>query len=534
MKKWTLLFAMLFSLASWGQTASRYSSIADTVNNTTTVLPNAVQIVANPAVSVFTYPGPTVNCGISACTKATTYTDQTASVACGSSAQLVLDISNACSAIGDSLGNFAFWVLPGKYQYCVGSSSTPTLCFNITVTPDVNGVSTFTGNNTFSGNNIFSGVNSFTGSLFQSSATNPAGSGLIRLATGDQFCWRNAGNTADVCITKNGSDQISIPNLVFNPGTLTLSNNGVFTNTQGNQYLQSLLNSCSSASEYFTVQNSNNTTDALSGCVAVPLSATVHQQNGIAGYVNTLATGGSGGAVAGYFQARVLSGSANGPSIWGINPIVQDVVGPTGEQMMDAEMDMNVVGSPARAWGMLFTGNTTGTMPAGAGNAATIDIRAPGYASCTNNCTTAKQWVAGLNIEDSAASGAAINIGATSSASSTNSMPLTLNARDSGGTLRPVTLTAIFNGSVGATLGINNAIQKLNIQDKGQCTMAAGTCSAQTLNNTYTGAPICIVTWTGTGSLAGSIKVASSTTTVTPSSSNGADTAIVNWICIGS
>jgi hypothetical protein len=73
----------------------------------------------------------------------------------------------------------------------------------------------------------------------------------------------------------------------------------------------------------------------------------------------------------------------------------------------------------------------------------------------------------------------------------------------------------------------------LKLRDQGQCTMAAGACAAQTLAHTYAVAPACIATWTGTGTLTGIIKIASTTTTVTPSSSVGTDTAQVNWVCFG-
>ncbi len=74
---------------------------------------------------------------------------------------------------------------------------------------------------------------------------------------------------------------------------------------------------------------------------------------------------------------------------------------------------------------------------------------------------------------------------------------------------------------------------RVKITDQGSCTMTAGACAAQTLGSTYTTAPTCIGTWTGTGALAGTIKMPSTTTTVTPASSNGADTAVVNWACFG-
>lgn len=75
--------------------------------------------------------------------------------------------------------------------------------------------------------------------------------------------------------------------------------------------------------------------------------------------------------------------------------------------------------------------------------------------------------------------------------------------------------------------------KRLNLTDRGACTMTAGTCSAQALASTYTSAPTCVATWTGTGALAGTLKIASTTSTVTPSSNNAADTAQVNWLCFG-
>lgn len=73
----------------------------------------------------------------------------------------------------------------------------------------------------------------------------------------------------------------------------------------------------------------------------------------------------------------------------------------------------------------------------------------------------------------------------------------------------------------------------LKLKDQGQCTMAAGTCTAQSLGHTYAAAPFCVVTWTGTGTLTGILKAPSTTTTTTPASSVGTDTAQVNWACFG-
>lgn len=55
------------------------------------------------------------------------------------------------------------------------------------------------------------GTTSVKSSDFLTSSVNPAASGIVRLATGDSVCWRNFANTADVCLSKNSSDQIVIP-----------------------------------------------------------------------------------------------------------------------------------------------------------------------------------------------------------------------------------------------------------------------------------------------------------------------------------
>jgi hypothetical protein len=65
----------------------------------------------------------------------------------------------------------------------------------------------------------------------------------------------------------------------------------------------------------------------------------------------------------------------------------------------------------------------------------------------------------------------------------------------------------------------------------GSCTMSAGTCTAQSFGITLDTAPVCTVTWKGAGTLSGNLKVTSTTTSVTPSSSGASDTAQVNWSC---
>jgi hypothetical protein len=95
------------------------------------------------------------------------------------------------------------------------------------------------------------------------------------------------------------------------------------------------------------------------------------------------------------------------------------------------------------------------------------------------------------------------------------------------------------SGNINALSGIYEPWN--DITERFQCTMAAGTCSAQTLTHIYTnGNMSCTASWSGTGTLTGLIKVAitigsipSTYATVTPSSTVGTDTAQVWGTCIG-
>lgn len=80
-----------------------------------------------------------------------------------------------------------------------------------------------------------------------------------------------------------------------------------------------------------------------------------------------------------------------------------------------------------------------------------------------------------------------------------------------------------------STAGISGG--QLYIYESGSCTMSSGACSAHPLTKTYSTAPRCFGSWTGSGTLTGILKFPSTTSTVTPASSVGSDTAVVNWEC---
>jgi len=222
----------------------------------------------------------------------------------------------------------------------------------------------------------------------------------------------------------------------------------VFTNTQMNEYNQSLLNGCNPLQEFQAAQGPNFSTDAVAGCVAMPSSATVHQANGLAGYAsNSVSQAQSGGAVGVYGQGRVLvsgPGNNNGNAVWGMNSLVEDSPGTASTQLISNEVDINILGSPVRAWGVLITGamGLDGVVPpSGAG----LEVRAPSYASGND-----KPWPAALRLADSAGEHA-IDVGTAASGAS---MPINFISRDSSGAVHNTTVGATPSGDVSISSGL--------------------------------------------------------------------------------
>lgn len=102
-------------------------------------------------------------------------------------------------------------------------------------------------------------------------------------------------------------------------GSGAVSNPGVFTDTQMNAYLTSLVNGIVPATEFQVEQGAHNATEAITAGIAFPMGSTVYQGNVIAGYAKTLST--TTNVVAGYFQTRIGINSGKG---WGVNPVFDD------------------------------------------------------------------------------------------------------------------------------------------------------------------------------------------------------------------
>ena len=105
------------------------------------------------------------------------------------------------------------------------------------------------------------------------------------------------------------------------------------------------------------------------------------------------------------------------------------------------------------------------------------------------------------------------------------------------GTTGTVTLqaghTLVPSGGVDLANGSTGSGAFLRMLDQGSCTMTSGACASVTLNHTYTTAPVCLGNWTGSGTLVGALKMPTTTTSVTPASSVGTDTAVVSYVCFG-
>lgn len=65
------------------------------------------------------------------------------------------------------------------------------------------------------------------GAPFISNSANPATSGILRLASGDSICWRNAANSANLCVAKDTSDVLNWAGGAIKFPEIACSNSGV-------------------------------------------------------------------------------------------------------------------------------------------------------------------------------------------------------------------------------------------------------------------------------------------------------------------
>lgn len=314
------------------------------------------------------------------------------------------------------------------------------------------------------------------------------------------------------------------------PGSLVFTNAGVFTNTQMNQYIVSLVNGCNPLTEFRAAQGTNADTEGVTGCVAMPNTATVHQSSGVAGYSTNSFGASSGGGTGGYFEGRQL---ANGGASWGLNELVQDTNTVTGHQLAGNEVDVNFFGAPARVWGIIISGASSGAAPSGNGNAAAVEVRAPGYAG--NGVT----WNSGINVDIGATSVCAICINPISSGNTQSSQSLEFLATNSGGTTLTANMALDSNGVVNipcsnANLSISSGFNTgtLNTGHTGFCsftvTVGSGTAGSTGVLSlpTDTAGWICRAENTSRAALISQSANTSSSVTLT---NYGSTFAATNW-----
>lgn len=188
--------------------------------------------------------------------------------------------------------------------------------------------------------------------------------------------------------------------------------------------------------------------------------------------------------------------------------------------------------------GLGYWGATAGTCPTGGANSFSTCFGATPVFKCTTNgqCTAALGLISSAGV--TATTG--LTDSAVTSACSLNTTAGGLiqpnTCTGTGNTVRatsPTLTTPVLGAATGTSLDMSGASGGLKIKDQGTCTMAAGTCAAQSLGHTYATTAVCFATWNGSGTMTGIMKAASTTTTVTPASSVGTDTAVVNWFCLG-
>lgn len=143
-----------------------------------------------------------------------------------------------------------------------------------------------------------------------------------------------------------------------------IANAGVFTNTQYNTLLTSYINSPNPGAWYSSQQGGTYATDAVTGAIDIPVGATVHQVNGVAGYVRVQ---GSPAGVGVFGQCMMSAPATTG--CWSLNTVAANSNGVTSTGynfgFLGIEFDINVYpvaggGAPSgNAAGVYIVGNST-------------------------------------------------------------------------------------------------------------------------------------------------------------------------------
>lgn len=126
----------------------------------------------------------------------------------------------------DAFGNYQVCAAPSVQTVSVSGAGLNTYFYKASIGIEPNSNVIFTGSITFTGPVTIPLSSSLIANAFISSSANPAGSGILRLASTDTVCWRNNANSGDVCLSKNASDNLLWPNgLSLGGGTVLATTN---------------------------------------------------------------------------------------------------------------------------------------------------------------------------------------------------------------------------------------------------------------------------------------------------------------------
>lgn len=143
-----------------------------------------------------------------------------------------------------------------------------------------------------------------TGTL-TSAANSPALSGFIRMASADQICWRNNANSADVCLSKNTSDQ-----LLYGGQQLVTAGSAIFgvlgfTSVSG---FQTTFNNFNTSNQLVTFPNATGTVCLVNDCPLV--SPSFNNVTIGAGIGTGTVFSSTGGALSSYANIDTLQSAA--------------------------------------------------------------------------------------------------------------------------------------------------------------------------------------------------------------------------------
>jgi hypothetical protein len=338
------------------------------------------------------------------------------------------------------------------------------------------------------------------------------------------------------------SGQTSLPGL-------SIAAFGRFTNTQQNENLYSAVGGINPATWNTGIFGPGGySTNALSGGILVPSTATVGGTNGVVGYVYDEC----GGVEPNFVKCNATGaqglvvvpngiGGVNGAALYGVNGLVQDSPDglSTNSTLEASEFDINLYGTAYRALGFLINGAGTGTMPSAIplGTTGTISGAAAMYVMSGQTQTdSATNWIwpEGLGFGRAAVNGPAIQIDGTcvTTAYPCSSATMTQTGYDNTGAAHTVSYKSDTIGDMVLTpdsdfgggpsnviIGLGHLNPANTGQFTGHCTMVSSTSCTFTISFPYANAA-CVASVQGTTAIASACSISSTTVTITAASSN--------------